>query len=354
VTSDCKPWPEGGILARCRSCYLVQNVTTKQWHKEAAWIYQNYTIYHQSGGAEQTVFANGKPVPRSEVICKFIKENFNLAFQGRMLDIGCGNGAFLKVCSNLLPGWKLCGSEFDGKYKSMVEAIPNVETMFAGDLSEIPGEFDLISLIHVFEHISAPLGLLQRVWDKLKPGGLLVVEVPDCLRNAYMLLVADHSSHFSNLTLAKIGSLAGFEVLYSDSGCVPKEITLVARKTTLKPSLPDTFQLDEIQGENVFAGSVWLKQVIATAGAAAKNEDFGIFGSSIAATWLQAQIEHKAKFFVDEDPNRIGRSHMGIPILTPSEVRDGATVIIPLPEIVAKPIIERLRAANDSITVVAP
>ena len=56
VTSDCKPWPPGGVLARCSACGMVQNPVTPQWSKEANQIYANYTIYHQSGGAEQNVF----------------------------------------------------------------------------------------------------------------------------------------------------------------------------------------------------------------------------------------------------------------------------------------------------------
>ncbi|MGI8965462.1 MAG: class I SAM-dependent methyltransferase [Limisphaerales bacterium] len=355
VTSDCKSWPAGGTLAYCRACSLVQNVTTSRWKKEADCIYNNYTIYHQSGGVEQMVFINEQPAARSEVICNFIKQKHDLPLHGRLLDIGCGNGAFLRVYSRLLPGWKLYGSEFDAKYKDMVEAIPNVEMMFPGDLSEIPGEFDLISLIHVFEHIPSPLKVLERIWDKLKPGGLLLIQVPDCLKNPYMLLVADHCSHFSVGTLSKLASLAGFEVLYSESECIPKELTLVARKMAIKFTLPTTFKLDNIEGEKVFSGARWLKRVIQAAeSVAAKDQNFGIFGSSIAATWLQSQIGNTAKFFVDEDPNRAGRSHMGIPILTPPEVSAGATIIIPLPEIVAKAIIGRLRAQNKTLQICLP
>ena len=31
VTSDCKPWPPGGELARCRSCGFVQTIVTPQF-----------------------------------------------------------------------------------------------------------------------------------------------------------------------------------------------------------------------------------------------------------------------------------------------------------------------------------
>ena len=344
----------GGTLALCSSCHLVQNVTNAKWKREIKSIYGGYTIYHQSGGAEQSVFVDGRPVARSLVIGNFLATKFKLPRAGRALDIGCGNGAFLRACSELLPKWTLCGSEFDDKYKSMVEKIPHVEGMYAGGLEDIPGEFDLISLIHVFEHIPSPLNLLEAIWQKLKPGGHLVIEVPDCLENAYMLLVADHCSHFSSGALSKLVSSAGFEVLYSDTKCVRKEITLVARKTLKKRALPKQIKLDARESNKVFAGATWLKSVIRAATVAAKEPNLGIFGSSIAGTWLQSQINNAAKFFVDEDPNRAGRSHMGIPILTPSQIPAYATIVVPLPDVVAKPIIRRLRATKIPMEIRVP
>ena len=56
VTSDCKPWPPGGQLGVCPQCGGAQAVIGPQWEAEARKIYDNYTIYHQGGGAEQSVF----------------------------------------------------------------------------------------------------------------------------------------------------------------------------------------------------------------------------------------------------------------------------------------------------------
>src|SRR6185436_4898807 len=119
VTSDCKPWPPGGCLARCSACGLVQNPVTKQWSEEANQIYASYTIYHQSDGAEQNVFGNQSDAgkPRSEKIIQALRGNCALPVNGRLLDIGCGNGSFLSAWSRLIPGWSLCGSEVSEKYK---------------------------------------------------------------------------------------------------------------------------------------------------------------------------------------------------------------------------------------------
>lgn len=47
------------------------------------------------------------------------------------------------------------------------------------DISEVPfNEFDVITLFHVFEHLTDPLELLNVAYDKLKVGGKIIIEVP--------------------------------------------------------------------------------------------------------------------------------------------------------------------------------
>lgn len=47
------------------------------------------------------------------------------------------------------------------------------------DISEVPSsEFDVITLFHVFEHLTDPLELLKVAHDKLRVGGKIIIEVP--------------------------------------------------------------------------------------------------------------------------------------------------------------------------------
>ena len=56
TTSDCKVWPAGGQMGVCPRCGCAQAVLDAAWHKDAGAIYGDYQIYHQSAGAEQSVF----------------------------------------------------------------------------------------------------------------------------------------------------------------------------------------------------------------------------------------------------------------------------------------------------------
>ncbi len=355
VTSDCKPWPPGGCLARCSACGLVQNPVTKQWGEEASQIYANYTIYHQSGGAEQNVFdpQSGVGKPRSDKLIQALMRECALPATGRLLDIGCGNGGFLSAWSRSIPGWSLCGSEVSDKYKARVESIPGVEQLFTCDIDQIPGSFDLISLVHVLEHIPSPSDFLRRVRSKLKPGGLLFVEVPDCEQSVFMLLVADHCSHFSPPLLAGLVSAAGFEVLHATNTWVAKEVSVAARLFA-GPGSTSPLRLPESDSLKVFGGWERLAAIVAKIEPLKQQANFGLFGTAIAATWLDAQTQSAARFFVEEDRNRVGRTHLGRPIFAPEDVPAQATVFVALPQPLAGQVAERLARLQLGLNVVLP
>lgn len=354
VTSDCKPWPAGGQMGLCPFCGLVQAVTDAKWAEESRQIYSSYDIYYQSGGIEQTVFdpVTGRGRARSDAIVEGLMRTARLANTGRLLDIGCGNGAFLSACSHSLPGWNFCGSEFDMRHRAAVQAIRGVERLYSGSLAEIPGEFDVISLIHVLEHIPAPTALLKQVATKLKPDGWLVVEVPDCRINPFMLLVADHSSHFSPGSLSAVVGGAGFEVLQAGDGWVAKEISLLARKPSLES--PPAPVCPSAESEQTYENWKFLEKAVSKAMALSRHGRLGLLGTSIGATWLDAQMQKVPEFFVDEDPHRIGKQHEGRPIHAVKDIPAGASVFIVLPTPIAQRLTDRLRPLRPDVNFVSP
>jgi SAM-dependent methyltransferase len=355
VTSDCKPWPPGGRLARCRGCGSVQSLVTADWRREAEAIYAGYTIYEQGGGAEQQVFSRGHGAgqPRSERILARLLNEYPLPSHGRLLDIGCGNGSFLSAWSRALPGWALHGTEVSPKHQRDLERIPGFGGLFTGDLEEVPGRFDVISLVHVLEHIPDPVAFLTRCREKLDPRGRLIVEVPDCMQHPFMLLVADHCSHFSTDLLAGIVAAAAFDVRMATNQWVMKEISVVAEpgsellhRTELRLPVAD--------GQEILAGCQPLEAIVAAAAPLARQRPFGIFGTAIAATWLDAELGGAAQFFVDEDLSRIGKRHLGRPILAPAAVPERAVIYVALPQPLAGEVTQRLTRLGRDFRVEQP
>lgn len=345
VTSDCQPWRKGGLVAACPRCGLVQKPDTPAWRREADEIYAGYRIYYQSGGEEQRVFdpLSGAAASRSSRLVAAFKSATPLKPTGRLLDVGCGNGALLRAFADAMPGWRLTGSEINETFRNAIESIPGVEAFHTGPLQEVTGRFDVITLVHCVEHISAPVSALTDMRKLLTDDGVLLIEVPDFTTNPFDLLIADHASHFSPATLRQTLEAAGYGVDIVTTDWVTKEISAVARLAAGAhdirpgPASPTDGAVPSLQ-----TAVQWLARMLESAEQPPPGAQVGIFGTSIAATWLAQHLADRIAFFVDEDPTRIGRSHFGRPIIAPAGIPTGSHVILPLAPVVAKAVDQRL------------
>ena len=355
VTSDCKPWPGGGRLCVCQACGCVQKVTDHVWQTEVEKIYEAYSIYHQSDGIEQAVFeeVSGQPSSRSARLLDHLNSHVQLPERGRFLDIGCGNGALLRTFGRFAPLWSLVGTELNDKYRPAVESIDGVEALYACAPDQIPGTFNLITMVHVLEHIVAPRAFLTKLWNKLDFGALLVVEIPDYLQNPFDLLIADHCTHLAAATAAALIQSAGYEVVSVASDWVPKELTVVAHKTENQQKNRTQVSVS-YSFDSVVRSLQWLEAVVTTARGLSEVDSFGLFGTSIAATWLFSELEGMVSFFVDEDPQRVGKTYMGHPIYHPQEVPNDSHVFIALPTRVAEVVSRRVTKSGVTYHVPPP
>jgi SAM-dependent methyltransferase len=341
VTSDCRPWKGIGRLATCSGCGTVQKPVSDEWLQEMSNLYAGYSLYEQGGGCEQVSFdANsGAGTARSKKIVDWLCANGSLPQEGALLDIGCGNGAFMRAFGGRRPHWQMTGLELDGRNQASITAIPGVVKLHVGALESVKTRFDLIVLVHALEHIPHPIRFLREICSRLNPGGMILIEVPDVEKSPFDILIADHCTHFNANTLRNIVGKAGFEVAYIEGGCVAKELTLLARDATLVNGAA-TASPDE-DGEVAAKGHIaWLKNVLSQG--QSSQAPVGIFGTSISATWLAAALGEKVRFFVDEDANRIGRKHMGLPIHSPEDAPRDSAILMPLHADTANSVFARL------------
>jgi 2-polyprenyl-3-methyl-5-hydroxy-6-metoxy-1,4-benzoquinol methylase len=97
---------------------------------------------------------------------------------GRLLDIGCGNGAFLARAADM--GWQAQGCEIDPKAVAACRSV-GIDVL-EGDAfhpSLAKRSFDVITMSHVIEHVHDQRALLQRAYDLLRPGGRLWLALPN-------------------------------------------------------------------------------------------------------------------------------------------------------------------------------
>jgi 2-polyprenyl-3-methyl-5-hydroxy-6-metoxy-1,4-benzoquinol methylase len=97
---------------------------------------------------------------------------------GKVLDIGCGNGEFLLKLKHL--GWSCQGVEFNQKAVAVCRAAQL--DVFQGELTEAAfasGSFDLITAHHFIEHVANPNKVIAEIARLLKPSGKLLLRTPN-------------------------------------------------------------------------------------------------------------------------------------------------------------------------------
>lgn len=95
----------------------------------------------------------------------------------RLLDIGCGNGAFLYMARQA--GWLTFGVEPDPVARRLAEASGHEARPHVSNWIGSEDQFDAITMSHVIEHVHDPLELLMIAFALLRPGGHLFVETPN-------------------------------------------------------------------------------------------------------------------------------------------------------------------------------
>lgn len=95
-------------------------------------------------------------------------------FTDRIADVGCGNGQLLYELH--AAGFKDMHG-FDPYLQNSIQLASGI-FLWKEDLSDSGLVFDLIMLHHSFEHLEDPVKALSRCFEKLHPGGQLLVRCP--------------------------------------------------------------------------------------------------------------------------------------------------------------------------------
>ena len=131
----------------------------------------------------------------------------------RVLDVGSGGGEMVFLLR--AAGCDASGIEPNLGYAQYArqELGLNIEGGLVQDLDHPSASFDAITLFHVLEHTSDPVGFLSRLRSWLTTGGHLFVEVPNLEgggQHPARRFHAAHLVHFNTGTLHRAGRLAGF------------------------------------------------------------------------------------------------------------------------------------------------
>lgn len=195
----------GVQIVQCDECRHVFSLIQESIDYDEFYSQGKYVLQDNRGSFfDRIIRLNNRFIVKR--ICK--KKN-----GGRLLDFGSGKGQFLNLFDSKF--WDRVGVETSiprAKFASAHYSLDIKTDIYESGIIE-SGEFDVITLFHVLEHLPDPKSLLKNLLkSNLKNGGLVVLEVP--LIESWQSQIAKHRwihldppIHFSHYSRAIMDSL---------------------------------------------------------------------------------------------------------------------------------------------------
>ena len=140
------------------------------------------------------------------------------ASPGRLLDVGCGRGDLAIWFAQR--GWRVAGVEPAAAAAGLAaERGIEVHHGTLDDAPWAPETFDAVTFNHSLEHVPDPRLTLRQAGTLVRPGGLVIVSVPNfggwqrrLFRSRWFHLdLPRHLQHFDRGSLAEMARAAGLE-----------------------------------------------------------------------------------------------------------------------------------------------
>jgi 2-polyprenyl-3-methyl-5-hydroxy-6-metoxy-1,4-benzoquinol methylase len=173
----------------------------------------------------------------------------------RLLDVGCGDGAFLDAARSA--GWRAFGTELS---PAAVRAVAARHPVVVGPLAAIrPGpHFAAVTFWDMLEHLARPADTVRAASALLEPGGLVAATMPNASGTEALLHGSSwryhdleaygHLVHLGAKQLAALLEAAGLEIVHLETrGSI--DLRSVLGERAARPTLrPIVWALDRASG----------------------------------------------------------------------------------------------------------
>jgi 2-polyprenyl-3-methyl-5-hydroxy-6-metoxy-1,4-benzoquinol methylase len=214
--------PGNFTVIKCRTCHLMRTNPRPTTETIGYYYPESYGPYQSSR------VTNPQNIPdKRSILLRTLRRLFEFNMQclppisppGRMLEVGCASGAFMHRMAH--QGWTVEGVEFS---KAAAENTRSLGyRIFTGTIEDMPDPenvFDVVVGWVVLEHLHEPVLALEKMYCWTKPGGWLVISVPNAasmdfrlFKGAwYALHLPNHLYHFTPETIHLMLNRAGWAV----------------------------------------------------------------------------------------------------------------------------------------------
>jgi 2-polyprenyl-3-methyl-5-hydroxy-6-metoxy-1,4-benzoquinol methylase len=133
---------------------------------------------------------------------------------GKLLEVGCGRGDFLQAAREWFEAY---GVEPNPE---LADASSRVAPVHRDIIERTPWNgFDIVSSFHVIEHVDSPRSFIGAAAERLKPGGLMVIETPNIdslpfrlLKSRWRQFIPEHYFFFSPATISQLLAAHGLKI----------------------------------------------------------------------------------------------------------------------------------------------
>jgi SAM-dependent methyltransferase len=164
-------------FVKCASCGLIYQNPRPTFVEMAAHYPPDYESYAPEPAPGKSSWLLRQAIRYG--VAKRCRYVTRFKHAGRLLDVGCATGIFLKGIRNC-GNWEAYGVEINAQAAHIAQEHGldvRVGTLEQAGFTD--GFFDVVTLWDVLEHLHDPGGSLREIYRILKPDGLLVIRVPN-------------------------------------------------------------------------------------------------------------------------------------------------------------------------------
>jgi 2-polyprenyl-3-methyl-5-hydroxy-6-metoxy-1,4-benzoquinol methylase len=202
-------------VARCHHC-TARYLTPQPDDSTLASIYSENYFLHDSNPEsidQITLLKHQTANIYLDRLCKVNKRS-----GGRLLEIGCGTGAFLSEARKRK--FDITGIEYSRHAVDMGNKMLGGSYIYAGDIDSVDlprGHFDFVVMADVIEHVRAPDTFIKKVYQLLTPNGSVFIATPSLdsvlaklLGRYWMEYKIEHLFYFNKRSVSALLSKCGF------------------------------------------------------------------------------------------------------------------------------------------------
>jgi SAM-dependent methyltransferase len=161
------------IIVKCIDCGCIFTYPQLSWDEMSKYYPNSYLPYQSFSARLVDKFISKRGLETKRKIINKYKKS------GSLLDIGCANGDFLRYL-NKNSNWVLTGIEPNKNAISISKDLNiNIINNTFENVSFSECSFDVVTMWHVFEHLSNPRESLNKIYKLLKSDGILILGIPN-------------------------------------------------------------------------------------------------------------------------------------------------------------------------------